>query len=76
MKRFDVYLQVAKLGQNGLIGRPDRGNRSRYRILETYDTSDGIRTRIVDGQWDTEDEAITEASRRMQDFQGPSRNES
>lgn len=40
-------------------------SREPYRILETYETSDGVRTRVCDGQYRSELEADDEMSVRV-----------
>lgn len=40
-------------------------SRRPFRIIETYQTSDGPRTRIVDGHWPTYNEAWEELEKRV-----------
>lgn len=36
-----------------------------YRLIESFVTSDGIRSRICDGTWASEEDALKELERRL-----------
>lgn len=46
-------------------------SRRPFRIIETYQTSDGPRTRVCDGHWPTYNEAWEELEKRVKKCAGP-----
>jgi hypothetical protein len=45
-------------------------NAAAFRIIETYETSDGYRSRICDGQFLTEEQAMHEITEREHRYKG------